>query len=86
MTYRVRKLAAGSYDLILDGVILAGLVRNTIDHPATWTAELLVDFPAHLMPPPFTASEHHFPSPEEACRWLGLSADEVMYVMRGSPD
>jgi len=85
MTYRVRKLAAGSYDLILDGVILAGLVRNDIDHPATWTAELLVDFPAHLMPPPFTASEHHFPSLEEACKWLGLSADEVMYVMRGSP-
>ena len=86
MTYRVRKLAAGSYDLILDGVILAGLVRNDTDHPAAWTAELLVDFPADLMPPPFTASEHHFPSLKEACRWLGLSADEVMYVMRGSPD
>ena len=86
MTYRVRKLAADSYVLILNGVVEAGLVRNDTDHPATWTAELLVDFPAHLMPPPFTASEHHFPSPEEACRWLGLSADEVMYVMRGSPD
>ena len=80
MTYRVRKLAAGSYDLILNGVIVAGLVRNNLDQPATWTVELLMDLPAHLMPPPFTASEHHFASLEEACKWLGLSVDEVMYV------
>jgi hypothetical protein len=44
-----------------------------------------VDFPAHLMPPPFIASEHYFPSLKDACRWLGLSADEVMYVMHGIP-
>ena len=30
MTYRLRKLAAGSYDLILDGVIIAGVVRSII--------------------------------------------------------
>ena len=62
-----------------------GLVRNNLDQPATWTVELLMDLPAHLMPPPFTVSEHHFASLEEACKWLGLSVDEVMYVMRGNP-
>jgi hypothetical protein len=43
MTYRVRKLAAGSYDLIQNGVIVAGLVRNDIDprpgqRSCSWTS------------------------------------------------
>ena len=73
MTYRLRKLAAGSYDVILDGVIIAGVVRTTIRDRVKWTAELLIDVPAEQMPPPFTAPEHDFATLEEACRWLGLS-------------
>ena len=73
MTYRLRKLAAGSYDVILDGVIIAGVVRTTIRDRVKWTAELLIDVPAERMPPPFTAPEHDFATLEEACRWLGLS-------------
>ncbi len=39
MTYRLNKLAAGSYDVILDGVIIAGVVRSTIRDRVKWTAE-----------------------------------------------
>ena len=38
MTYRLRKLAAGSYDVILDGVIIAGVVRCIVRERVTWTA------------------------------------------------
>ncbi len=74
MTYRLSKLAAGSYDVILDGVIIAGLVRTDARYHVKWTAELLVDFPPEQMPAPFTAPEHDFATLEEACRWLGVSA------------
>jgi hypothetical protein len=77
MTYRLRKLAAGSYDVVLNGVIIAGLVRTDVRHQVTWTAELLVDLPSGQTPPPFTASEHDFATLEDACKWLGLSQREV---------
>ena len=73
MTYRLSKLAAGSYDVILDGVIIAGVVRSTIRDRVKWTAELLIDLPPELMPAPFTAPEHDFATLDEVCRWLGLS-------------
>ena len=72
MTYRLRKLASGSYDVILDNVIVAGLVRTAIRHHVKWTAELLEDLPPERMPAPFTAPEHDFDTLEEACRWLGV--------------
>jgi len=74
LTYRLRKLAAGSYDVILDGVIIAGVVRSILRERVTWTAELLIDLSPEAMPPPFTAPEHDFPTLEDACRWLGVSA------------
>ena len=74
MTYRLSKLAAGSYDVILDGVIIAGIVRTDLRHRVKWTAELLVDLAPADMPPPFTAPEPEFATLEEACRWLGVSA------------
>ena len=73
MTYRLVKLAAGSYDVILKGVIIAGLVRTDTRHHVKWIAELLVDLPPGEMPPPFTAPEHEFATLDEACRWLGVS-------------
>lgn len=77
MSYRLSKLAPGSYDIILDGVIVAALVRTDTRHHVKWTAELLVDLAPDQMPAPFTATEHDFPTLEEACRWLGVSEDPV---------
>ena len=77
MTYRLRKLAAGSYDVILNGVVIASLVRSTIRERVTWTAELLVDLPPDQMPPPFTAPEHEFATLEEARKWLGASVEST---------
>ena len=75
MTYRLRKLAAGSYDVILNGVIVASLVRTDVRHHVKWTAELLLNVPPEDMPPPFAAPEHDFATLDEACRWLGLSEE-----------
>jgi hypothetical protein len=71
MTYRLSQLAPGSYDVLLDGVIIASLVRSGDPHHATWTAELLVNLPPSKRPAPFTETEHTFRSLEEARKWLG---------------
>jgi hypothetical protein len=72
MSYTLFKLAAGSYDVVLNGVIIAGLVKSeTPSRVATWTAELLIDLPPEERPAPFTNLEHHFGSLEEARAWLG---------------
>ena len=82
MTYKLIKLAAGSYDVVLNGVIIAGLVRSDIRHRMKWTAELLVDLPSGQMPAPFTLSEHEFSTLEEACEWLGLTERDVNDALR----
>ena len=72
MPYALFKLAAGSYDVVLNGVIIAGLVKSeTPSRVATWTAELLIDMPPEERPAPFTDMEHHFSTLEEARAWLG---------------
>jgi hypothetical protein len=71
MAYRLSRLAPGSYDVLLHGVIIASLVRSGETHGATWTAELLLDLPPGERPAPFTELEHTFGSLEEAQRWLG---------------
>ena len=73
MTYRLSPLAPGSYDVLLDGVIIASLVRNGLSDSAPWTAELLVDHPGGEKPPPFTEPEHTFASLDEARQWLGVA-------------
>ena len=74
-TYRLSKLAAGSYDVILNGVIIASLVRTAEGSYGRWTAELLIDLPPEQRPPPFTAPEHEFATLDEACRWLGVTTE-----------
>ena len=69
--YRLFRLAPGSYDVLLHGVIIASLVRSGDTDDAPWTAELLVDLPPGERPAPFTEMEHMFDSLEEARRWLG---------------
>jgi hypothetical protein len=71
MTYRLSRLAPGSYDVLLNGVIVASLVRSGETSDATWTAELLTDLPAWKRPAPFREAEHSFGSLEEARDWLG---------------
>jgi hypothetical protein len=71
VTYKLFRLAAGSYDVLLNGVIIASLVRNGRTDAASWTAELLVDLPQGERPAPFTEMEHSFGSLEDVQNWLG---------------
>ena len=71
MAYRLVRLAPGSYDVVLNGIISAGLVRGGSSFGAIWTAELLLDLPPQERPAPFTEPEHTFISLEEVRTWLG---------------
>jgi hypothetical protein len=73
MSYTLVRLAPGSYDVLLDGVIVASLVRSGHTSNATWTAELLVDVHPRRRPAPFRDTEHTFGSLEEAQTWLGIA-------------
>jgi hypothetical protein len=70
MPYTLSRLAPGSYDVLLDGVIVASLVRSGTTSNATWTAELLMDVHPRRRPAPFSEAEHAFGSLEEAQAWL----------------
>ncbi len=71
MAYTLSGLALGSYDVLLNEVIIASLVRSGETNRSTWTAELLVDVHPRRRPAPFTEMEHTFGSLEEAQSWLG---------------
>jgi hypothetical protein len=73
MTYRLSRLAPGSYDVLLNGAIIASLVRSGTSENAIWTAELLVDLPPGERPAPFTEPEHSFASLKDAQEWLGIT-------------
>ncbi len=68
--YTLARLAAGSYDLELDGEVIGGLVRIR-GTPIRWCAELLTTDTGAPKPPPFDALEHFFPTFEDALQWLG---------------
>jgi hypothetical protein len=71
VTYTLSRLAPGSYDVLLKGVIVASLVRSGRDDCPVWTAELLEDVPSWRMPAPFKKPEHSFASLGEVQAWLG---------------
>jgi hypothetical protein len=71
MPYELRRLAPGSFDVVLDGVVVASLVRSGPHQDATWSAELLLDLDQKDRPPPFRRLEHQFATFEEARNWLG---------------
>lgn len=71
VNYRLSRLAPGSYDVLLNGEIIASLARNGRHSDSTWSAELLSDLPVGEMPAPFVEPEHTFKSLEEARNWLG---------------
>jgi hypothetical protein len=76
MTYRLSRLAPGSFDVVLNGRIIASLVRNGQSEDAPWTAELLVDLPPEERPAPFTEAEHTFASLDEVRQWLGADTED----------
>jgi hypothetical protein len=49
---RPLSIAPGSYDVLLDGVIIASLVRSSETSNAIWTAELLEDVHPRRRPAP----------------------------------
>ena len=71
MAYSLVRLAPGSYDVLRDGVVIAGVVRSGQTSDATWTVELLQDLPPQERPAPFMDIEHSFASLDEARTWLG---------------
>ena len=72
--YKLSRLAPGSYDVLLDGEIIASLARNGQGSDSTWSVELLVDLPPDERPAPFTRLEHRFATLENAREWLGAPA------------
>ena len=70
MTYRLTRLAPGSYDLELNGEIIASVVRdgNHGHHAVRWFAEMLNE--AGPRPAPFVKPVHEFGSFEEVAAWL----------------
>ena len=74
MLYTLHRLAAGNYDLLLDGVVIGSVVRSSQSNrnTAVWRAEL-TDENWEGWPAPFTAAEHEFASLDEVTEWLGAS-------------
>jgi hypothetical protein len=70
MTYELSQLAPGSYDVLLNGTMIASLVRSGQTESSTWTVELLEEVRPSDMSMPFTEHEHTFGSLKEAWQWL----------------
>lgn len=73
MTYKLHRLAAGSYDLVLDGKIIGSVVRNisASGDARGWRVELLEDLSPERRPKPFAKIEHTFRTLDAAWKWLG---------------
>ena len=80
MPYTLHRLAAGSYDLLLDGTLIGDVVRDISadGEVRRWRAELLDELPPAQRPKPFVEIEHRFDTLEEVLAWLGgaTSADK----------
>jgi len=74
MAYTVEQLAPGSYDVLLDGVVIAVLVRviSRSGPSDLWQVELLDQMPASERPAPFTSQWRTFESQAAALEWLGI--------------
>lgn len=74
MPYVLERLAPGSYDVLLDGAVVASLTRSSEAsvRNARWSAELLAEEPAAGRPAPFREIAYEFESFVEACDWLGV--------------
>ena len=77
MAYRLVQLARGSYDVQLDGVLVASLVQSLTSR--RWHAELLDE--REPLPAPFQKPEHGFDTFAGAVAWLG--EPEVIHTVDG---
>jgi len=73
MAYTLRRLAAGSYDLLLHGKVIGSIVRNVSAEGDLrgWRVELIEDLPPEQRPKPFTRVKHGFKTRNAAWKWLG---------------
>ncbi len=71
IAHALQRLAPGSYDMALDGHVVASLVRSGQTSDVTWAVELLEEGPQGQRPASFTQQQHAFSSLEEARAWLG---------------
>lgn len=73
MIYKLHQLAAGSYDLALDGIVIGSVVRDVVPggNIEGWRAELLHFGTDASRPIPFTKPEHDFDTLAEVRAWLG---------------
>lgn len=71
MPFTLQRLAAGSYDLLLDEEIVGSVVRglSKSGDVLDWYAELLESAPPR--PSPFSQEAHRFDTLEAAIVWLG---------------
>ena len=77
MPYRLVQLARGSYDVQLDGEVVASLVQSRTSK--RWFAEVLDD--TQPLPPPFEKVEHGFDRYADAVTWFG--DPEVVHTLEG---
>jgi hypothetical protein len=71
MSYTLHRLAAGSYDLLLDGIAIGSVARDVTNGGFVkgWDVELLsADLP---LPIPFEREAYRFDTLEAAIAWLG---------------
>jgi hypothetical protein len=76
ITCSLQRLASCSYDLVLDGKIIGGVVREiaTGGDAPVWHAKLLDDPPLIKRPYPFSKIDHTFGTFNAVMVWLGGAA------------
>ena len=74
MPYTLQRLAAGSYNLILDEKVIGSVVQDVTagGNSQGWRAELLSD--ASPLPKPFVHDTHEFGTLDGVTQWLGNAA------------
>ena len=79
MNYTVQQLAPGSYDVLLNGAVVASLVREggLSDAVWGWRVELLEETSPAERPAPFMAQQHAFRIRAEALEWLGIQGADA---------
>jgi hypothetical protein len=85
MIYTIEQLAPGSYDVLLDGALVASLVRE-VDRSGTvheWLVDLLDDTPPAVRPAPVTAQQHTIGSRGAALDWLGIHERGIVDAQAG---
>lgn len=76
--YTVVKLAPGSYDVLLDRVLVASLVQSIDSNGSNngWRIDLLDETAPSERPAPFTAQAHTFQTRSAALEWLGVPEED----------